>query len=102
MTVFTSRTGVVRDLDLDLDVVCEYEAKDANWSVFSLFKKISEGLIRFTDLNILARCIGYQDFAAFADEGFDIQVLSEAVTSSRFVGFMDSSTEESTEVVVAE
>ena len=102
MTVFTSRTGVVRDLDLDLDVVCEYEAKDQNWSVFLLFKKISEGLIRFTDLNILARCIGYPDFAAFADEGFDIQVLSEAVTSSRFVGFMDSSTEEPTEVVVGE
>jgi len=101
MTVFTSRTGVVRDLDLDLDVVCEYEAKDPNWSVFSLFKKISEGLIRFTDLNILARCIGYADFAAFADEGFDIKTLSETVTSSRFVGFMDSP-EEPTEVVVGE
>ena len=101
MTVFTSRTGVVRDIDLDLDVVCEYEAKDPNWSIFPLFQKMSTGVIRFTDMNIVARCLGYPSFAALADEGFDIKTMSEAITSSRFVGFMDSP-EEPTEVVVGE
>ncbi len=102
MTVFTSRTGVVKDLDLDLDVVCDYEAKDPNWSIFRLFDGIQTGLIRFTDMNVMARCLGYESFAAFADEGFDFKTLADAIKSSRFVGFMDSPEEDSTEIVVSE
>lgn len=86
MTLFTSFTGVVRDLDLDVDRICAYEEEHPEWSLFKVFDKIAE-CPRFTDLNLVATFVGYPDYKTFIEDGFNMEDLANVVQKSRLLGF---------------
>lgn len=92
MTVFTSRTGVTRDLELDIDRICEYEEDHQEWSLFKVFDKIAE-CPRFTDLNLVATFVGYPDFKTFVEDGFSMEDLANVVQRSKLLGFTDTDQE---------
>lgn len=86
MTLFTSSTGVVKDLDLDVDKICAYEEQHPDWSLFNVFGKLAE-CPRFTDFNLLAGFIGYPDYKSFVADGFGVEDLAKIVQESSLLGF---------------
>lgn len=88
MTLMTSRTGTVKDLDLDIDAICAYEADHPDWSLAQLMEGMPR--MRFTDLNLMATFIGYADYRAFVDDGFSMEDLAGTIEGSRYLGFTGS------------
>lgn len=86
MTLFTSSTGVVRDLDLDVDRICAYEEEHPDWSLFKVFGKIAD-CPRFTDLNLISTFVGYPDYKSFVADGFGFEDLAKVVQGSSLLGF---------------
>ncbi len=93
MTAYTSKFGVTKDLDLDLDRVMEYEAQHPGWSLFNLMESQAEAL-RYTDLDLVAKCLGFEGIKAFFAEGFSGADLMSAVRNSQYVGFSDGTEED--------
>lgn len=91
MTLMTSSKGITRDIDLDIDAIVAYEEEHPEWSLFQLLEKMKTA--RFSDMNLLARFLGYQDFKAWADEGYTFEDMAGAVQGSRFLGFTASDSE---------
>lgn len=88
MTVFTSSTGVERDIDLDLDAICAYEDAHPGWALMDLVQQMER--VRFTDLNLMSRFLGFADYKDFVDNGFSFAQMAEMVQGSRYLGFTDS------------
>lgn len=88
MTLMTSKKGITKDIDLDIDAICAYEEEHPEWSLFQLLEKMKSA--RFTDMNLLARFLGYQDFRAWADDGYTFEDMAGAVQGSKFLGFTAS------------
>lgn len=101
MTVFTSSTGIVKDLDIDIDRVCAYEEEHPEWSLFHYIQDVAK-CPRFTDMNLIATFVGYPSFKAWVQDGFSFEQLAEVISKSSIMGFTDSEEEEPTEVVVSE
>ncbi len=91
MTLMTSSKGITRDIDLDIDAIVAYEEEHPEWSLFQLLERMKSA--RFTDMNLLAKFLGYQDFKAWADEGYTFEDMAGAVQGSRFLGFTASDSE---------
>lgn len=94
MTMFTSSTGVERDVEFDFDKVCKYEEEHPDWSLSVLASRIK--LLRFTDLNLMSTFLGFSSYREFIGLGFTLNDMGEMVSASKFLGFTDStpSTEE--------
>lgn len=93
MTEHTSSFGVTKDLDLDLDFVMDYEAQHPGWSLFNLMESQAEAL-RYTDLDLVAKCLGFEGIKDFYEQGFSGADLMSAVRNSKFVGFSAGTEEE--------
>lgn len=89
MTEFTSRKGIVRDVDLDLDAICAYEQDHPDWSLITMTQKMDE-CMRFSDLDLIVRFLGFTSLKEFIDEGFSVGDMAEMVGKSSYMGFMDS------------
>lgn len=92
MTEFTSSTGVVRDVELDLDAICAYEESHPGWSLMDLMDSMKR--LRFTDLDLMARFLGFAGYKAFVSDGFTMSMMADMVTGSKFLGFTDSTSGE--------
>lgn len=93
MTLLASRTtGEVRDVDLDLDFITDYEAQHPDWSLMDLVKHMDR--MRFTDMDLMARCFGFDDLRSLVDEGYTIADLSKAMEGSKYLGFSDGTAED--------
>lgn len=85
MTMMATSAGAVKDLDLDLDFICGYETDHPDWSLFDMFEKMKRP--RFTDLDLMSRCIGYPSFREFVADGFTIEDMASVIQGSRYLGF---------------
>lgn len=85
MTVLTSSTGETRDVEVDLDAVMAYEAAHPEWSLSALLEGLD--VLRFTQLDLLARFFGFGSYKEFIDEGYTMKDLADAVTGSKYLGF---------------
>ncbi len=88
MTLMTSSKGITKDIDLDIDAICAYEETHPDWSILKLLEKMKDA--RFSDMNLLARFLGYADFRAWAEDGYTFEDMAGAVQGSKFLGFTDS------------
>ncbi len=85
MTMMTSAKGITKDIDLDVDAICAYEAEHPDWSIFQLLEKMKSA--RFTDMDLLARFLGYDGFKAWAEDGYNFEDMAAAVQGSKYLGF---------------
>lgn len=85
MTLMTGSAGTVKDLDLDLDFICGYEAEHPDWSLFDMFERMKRP--RFTDLDLMARCIGFPSYREFVAEGFTFEDMATVIQRSKYIGF---------------
>lgn len=92
MTLFTSSTGVEKDIDLDLDRVVAYETEHPEWSLLVLVNSLKR--LRITDLNLMATFLGFESFKAFVADGFTVSDMADMVAGSKYLGFTDSTSEE--------
>lgn len=88
MTMMTSSKGITKDIDLDIDAICAYEDEHPDWSLFQLLERMKSA--RFSDMNLLARFLGYADFRAWAEDGYTFEDMAGAVQGSKFLGFTDT------------
>lgn len=88
MTLMTSSKGITKDIDLDSTALCAYEAEHPGWSILDLMERMKR--VRFTDLNLMATFLGYPDYDAWVDDGFDMESMASAVQGSKYLGFTDS------------
>lgn len=86
MTKMTSKKGITKDIDLDIDAICAYEEEHPEWSLFD-FLSTKMKKPRFTDLNLLVRFLGYADFKEWVADGFDFQDVAGAIQGSEYLGF---------------
>lgn len=91
MTSFTSSLGVTRDVELDLDAIIDYEASHPDWTLKDVMDGITK--LRFSDMNLMARFLGFASVKECMDLGFTLQDMSEMMLSSRYLGFTDSTPE---------
>lgn len=91
MTIFTLVDGTERDVDLDIDVICAYEAEHPDWSILDLFQRMDR--MRFTDLNLMSRFLGFADYSDALDKGFGADRMADAIQGSRYMGFTGSPAE---------
>ena len=87
MTVITSSVGESRDVDLDIDRIIECEAEHADWSILDMLSDM--GRMRFSDLDALARFVGFDGLKDFTSQGFSIKDLSEVFQGSKLLGFTE-------------
>lgn len=92
MTVFVSSTGVEKDVEFDFDAVCEYEETHPDWSLVALATKIK--LLRFTDLNLMSRFLGFSGYKEFIGMGFTLNDMGEMISASKYMGFTTSTPSE--------
>lgn len=92
MTLITSSEGTTMDIDLDLNYVMTYEEEHPEWSIFDVLKNMKS--LRFVDLDIIAKCCGFQGYKDFTDQGFGMEDLTKAVLESKYLGFSDGTTEQ--------
>lgn len=88
MTLITSSKGITKDIDLDIATICEYEEQHPDWSITDLFKRMEH--LRFTDLNLMARCLGFADYADYVEQGYSLEDMMAVVEGSKYLGFTDS------------
>lgn len=89
MTVVTLADGTERDIDLDIDAICAYEEEHPDWSILDLFNSLDTKL-RFTDLNLMARFLGFSGFSELFNLGISGDKMFDIVRSSKYMGFTDS------------
>lgn len=89
MTVFVSSKGIEKDLDLDIDRVCQYEQEHPDWGLVKFMVKY-EANPRLTDMALLTYFMGFDSFQQFIDEGFSFTDLTEACQKASILGFMTS------------
>lgn len=93
MTLMVSSNGTTRDIDLNLDFVMAYEEEHPGWSVFNVLEAQDNG-VRYTDLDLVARCIGFEGIRDLVDQGFTVDDLMTAIKESKYVGFLDGTAED--------
>lgn len=93
MTLMVSSNGTTRDIDLDLDFVMAYEEEHPGWSVFNVLEAQENG-VRYTDLDLVARCIGFEGIKDMVDQGYNVGDLKAAIGESKYVGFLDGTAED--------
>lgn len=89
MTEFTSSTGVVRDVELDLDAICAYEESHPGWSLPGLAEQM-QAHVRFSDYNLLAKLLGFAGLDDVIAQGFSLEDMADMVLGSKYWGFMGS------------
>lgn len=87
MTVITSSVGESRDVDLDIDRIIEYESTHPDWSILDMLGDM--GRMRFSDLDSLARFVGFEGIKDMTSQGFSIKDLSEVFKGSKLLGFTE-------------
>ncbi len=88
MTLVTLADGTERDIDLDNDAICAYEAEHPDWSILDLIERMER--MRFTDLNLMASFLGFRDFDDAIEQGVDMERMADLVRESKYMGFMDT------------
>lgn len=88
MTVVALADGTERDIDLDIDAICAYEEEHPDWSILDLFSRMEK--MRFTDLNLMSKFLGFRDYKDAIEQGVDITTMGDIVQSSRLMGFTGS------------
>lgn len=88
MTILTSSTGVSRDVDLDIDRICEYEESHPGWTIADLSDQLDR--LSFTAYNLMAQFLGFKDYKDWIDEGFTMEQMGEAIQGSKYLGFTAS------------
>lgn len=88
MTVVTLADGTQRDIDLDIDAICAYEEEHPDWSILDLFSHMER--MRFTDLNLMSRLLGFRDYKDALEQGVDIATMGDIVQNSKLMGFTGS------------
>lgn len=92
MTIYTTSAGVEKDVDLNLDKVKAYEDEHPEWSLLDLIDSLKR--FRVTDMDLMARFLGFDSFDAFIADGFTVSDMADMVSSSKYLGFTDSPSEE--------
>ena len=87
MTLMTSSKGITKDIDLDIDAICAYEQTHPDRSILKLLEKMKDA--RFSDMNLLARFLGYASFREWAEDGYTFEDMAGAVQGSKYLGFTD-------------
>ena len=88
MTLVTLADGTERDIDLDIDAICAYEAEHPDWSILDLFQRMEK--MRFTDLNLMSMLLGFRDYKDALEQGVDITTMGDIVQNSKLMGFTGS------------
>lgn len=88
MTLVTLADGTERDIDLDIDAICAYEEEHPDWSILDLFQRMEK--MRFTDLNLMSRLLGFRDYKDALEQGVDITTMGDIVQNSKLMGFTGS------------
>lgn len=88
MTLVTLADGTERDIDLDIDAICAYEEEHPDWSILDLFSHMER--MRFTDLNLMSRLLGFRDYKDALEQGVDITTMGDIVQNSKLMGFTGS------------
>lgn len=82
----TEKNGNSYDFKLDVPAIMDMEAKDPKFSILNIMSDFAD-CPRFTDLNILAKSIGW-DYTEFIAAGFNIKDLLEIVSECmKEIGF---------------
>lgn len=93
MTLRVSSNGTTRDIDIDLDYTMAYEEEHPGWSLYKLLEAQDECL-RYTDLDIVARCLGFDGLKDMASQGYTVPDMIAAIRGSKFAGFSDGTAED--------
>jgi len=93
VTLITLADATERDIDLDLDFVMNYEQEHPGWSVFNVLEAQDNG-VRYTDLDLVARCIGFKGIKDLVDQGYTVDDLMTVIKESKYVGFLDGTAED--------
>lgn len=87
MTVITSSVGESRDVELDIDRIIAYELDHPDWSITDMLSNTSQ--MRFSDLDLLARFVGFEGVKDLISQGFSYKDLSEVFVGSKYLGFTE-------------
>jgi len=76
----TTKSGQELAVTLDFDAVCEYEAKNPDWSIIQEVRRFGKTM-RFTTLNTLVGLTTYQgDWKDWTKDGLTISDLTDVIT----------------------
>lgn len=85
--------GTTVEAEIDIGRVLDYEKEHPDWSLMDLLKGMDR--LRFTDMDLLARLVGFEGLQEFVNLGFTFNDLADVYKNSSLLGFMGSGTEES-------
>lgn len=80
--------GTTTDAEIDIGRVLAYEAEHPDWSLMDLLKGMDR--LRFTDMDLLARFVGFEGLQEFVNLGYSIKDLANVYEQSSLLGFMAS------------
>jgi len=76
----TTKSGTELAVTLDFDAVCDYEAKNPDWSIIQEVRRFGKSM-RFTTLNTLVGLTTYQgDWKDWTKDGLTITNLTDVIT----------------------
>ena len=75
-----SKTGVVAEVTLDFDKICDYERAHPDWSIVQELASFN-GNIRLTSIDLLASFVYEGGWRAWVKDGFTLNDLTLAISN---------------------
>lgn len=85
--ILVNSIGEEVDVDLDIDRIIAYETEHPDWSIQEALENADK--MRFSDMDVLARMVGYDNIKVFFGQGFSISDLYEVYQNSKYLGFSE-------------
>lgn len=96
MVSITTKDGSVVEAELDIGRVLAYEAEHPEWSLFDTLGAMGDAKkLRFTDIDLLAKLVGFEGIEEATNLGVSMQDIAEVISKSPILGFTASDKAES-------